>query len=259
VQPVGQEPVGQQPEEIETPEVEQPRVRTYRVRSGDRLYNIAQAHYGQDKGHRWTRIRDANPGIDPGRLRIGDELTIPPLENATVRLAVADQPAVEAPREEAPASTGDRTHKVAAGETLGHISTTYYGTCRKWQLIVDANPGIDPRRLRVGTRLVIPAQNSRLAEEAETQQTVRQALREVQRFAEDTAARSPHSTYTVATGDTLWSISQRHLGDSALWKTIYELNRDKLASPEAVRVGQVIRLPATTATAMRDSGVDGVR
>ena len=47
-------------------------------------------------------------------------------------------------------------HVVSAGETLTHIA-------RRYQVSVDnlqaANPGVEPRRLRIGARLVIPVQS----------------------------------------------------------------------------------------------------
>jgi nucleoid-associated protein YgaU len=49
-----------------------------------------------------------------------------------------------------------RTHQVASGETLQKIAKRYYGTVNRWRRIADANPGVDPSRLRPGTSLVIP-------------------------------------------------------------------------------------------------------
>jgi nucleoid-associated protein YgaU len=51
---------------------------------------------------------------------------------------------------------GQRTHVVKTGETLGTISTKEYGTAKYWKRILDANPGLDPARLQLGQRLVIP-------------------------------------------------------------------------------------------------------
>jgi LysM repeat protein len=48
---------------------------TYTVQSGDTLFRIAEKFYGD--GNQWTRILDANPGIDPNNLQIGQQLQIP--------------------------------------------------------------------------------------------------------------------------------------------------------------------------------------
>ena len=50
-------------------------------------------------------------------------------------------------------------------------------------------------------------------------------------------------TYTVEGGDTLSRISVRVYGDPNKWKQIFEANRDQLASPNALRPGQVLRIP----------------
>jgi len=50
-------------------------------------------------------------------------------------------------------------------------------------------------------------------------------------------------TYVVERGDTLYKISIRFYGTGRRWQEIYELNRDRLQSPEAVAVGVELRLP----------------
>ncbi|MFP4165955.1 MAG: Cell division protein CpoB [Opitutales bacterium] len=49
--------------------------------------------------------------------------------------------------------------------------------------------------------------------------------------------------YTVQAGDSLSSISRKFYGTSSRWIDIYQANRDKLSSEDALRVGQEIRLP----------------
>lgn len=50
-------------------------------------------------------------------------------------------------------------------------------------------------------------------------------------------------TYTVQSGDTLTTISRRFYGTPSRWMDIYQANRDRLASENALRVGQEIRIP----------------
>lgn len=47
----------------------------YLVQAGDTLFTIAAKLYGD--GNLWTRIRDANPGVDPNNLQLGQQLQIP--------------------------------------------------------------------------------------------------------------------------------------------------------------------------------------
>jgi nucleoid-associated protein YgaU len=50
--------------------------------------------------------------------------------------------------------------------------------------------------------------------------------------------------YTVRAGDTLASISRRYYGKPHHWKRIYMANQNVLSSPDAIRPGQVLAVPA---------------
>jgi len=50
-------------------------------------------------------------------------------------------------------------------------------------------------------------------------------------------------TYTVKSGDTLWHIAKRMLGDGSRYNEIYNLNKDKVNNPNRLYVGQVLILP----------------
>jgi len=47
----------------------------------------------------------------------------------------------------------------------------------------------------------------------------------------------------VQSGDTLSTISKRFYGTPSRWIDIYQANRDRLSSENALRVGQTIRIP----------------
>lgn len=51
------------------------------------------------------------------------------------------------------------------------------------------------------------------------------------------------STYEVQTGDTLSRISSKVYGESGRWMDIFQANRDQLPSPNALKPGQVLRIP----------------
>lgn len=55
-------------------------------------------------------------------------------------------------------------------------------------------------------------------------------------------------TYTIRSGDTLSSIAAQVYGDASAWRSIYEANRDRLTSPEALQVGATIRIPVREPT-----------
>lgn len=48
---------------------------TYTVRDGDTLWSIADSVYGD--GQKWREILDANPGLRPEELHVGQELSLP--------------------------------------------------------------------------------------------------------------------------------------------------------------------------------------
>lgn len=55
--------------------------------------------------------------------------------------------------------------------------------------------------------------------------------------------RPQYEEYTVQFGDTLSEIAERFLGSQARYRDIYEANRDRMASPDQLKVGKAIRIP----------------
>lgn len=47
----------------------------YTVQKGDTLFRIAKEKYGD--GKQWTRIAQANPGLSPSTLKVGQKIVIP--------------------------------------------------------------------------------------------------------------------------------------------------------------------------------------
>jgi len=48
---------------------------TYIIRKGDTLWSIARIHLGDPK--RWVEIQNANPGLNPNKLPIGQTINLP--------------------------------------------------------------------------------------------------------------------------------------------------------------------------------------
>ena len=116
-------------------------------------------------------------------------------------------------------------HKIRRGDTLGEIAQGYGVSVA---LIRAANNNVDPRRLRIGQRLVIPVSAA-----ARTRATQGRAPR-------PTASVSGVRYHTVRSGESLWTISQRYsvrINDIRRWNGI-DPNDD------VVRVGE--RLAVTT-------------
>lgn len=49
--------------------------KTYTIKKGDTLFSIAKSNYGT--GRDWQKIASANPGLEPSKLRVGQQIVIP--------------------------------------------------------------------------------------------------------------------------------------------------------------------------------------
>lgn len=54
---------------------------------------------------------------------------------------------------------------------------------------------------------------------------------------------APQRTHTVIKGNTLWGIAQQYYGSGPLWPRIFDANRDRIADPHWIFVGQVFVIP----------------
>ncbi|MGH3717320.1 MAG: NlpC/P60 family protein [Pseudonocardiaceae bacterium] len=64
-----------------------------------------------------------------------------------------------------------------------------------------------------------------------------------------TAPTGPLSDYVVASGDTLAQIAAAHAAPGG-WQQIYDINRDSIANPDVIVIGQHLKLPAGNAAAL---------
>lgn len=170
---------------VETPVVaETPRstVQTHVVQSGDNLALIAQKYYGKEEGNRHVVIDalfKANQHTLPSadKVRVGQKLTIPPLDTLMTRPVQAAEPIQTAQRTEETGSTfrerlsslferSDqetetsrvRIHVVQTGESLWGIAESTLGDGKRYKEILKLNKAIkDADDVVVGMRLKIPS------------------------------------------------------------------------------------------------------
>lgn len=130
---------------------------TYTIQAGDTFSSIAQKLYGSER--RWVDIAQANPTVDPARLRVGQVIRLPGTTVAGASAASA-QPAAQTPRLASAASAGQgRSYTVQPRDTLSSIARRFYGDSSKWHIIYEANRariGSNPDRMPAGVTLVIP-------------------------------------------------------------------------------------------------------
>lgn len=124
----------------------------YTVKAGDTFSTIAGDFYKDTR--KWSAIAKANPGVDPSKLKVGQVINVP------TDGAVARQATTVPERASAASRPSGTTHTVASGETLSAIAERYLGSKGAWKRLYEANKdaiGSDPAKLKVGTKLVIPA------------------------------------------------------------------------------------------------------
>jgi LysM repeat protein len=127
-----------------------------------------------------------------------------------------------------PATTDSKEVVVAAGDTLGAIAHKNGMTLKA---LMDANPGVNPKKLQIGQKLQVPAGASSVASAATPAGTA---------LAPDVAS-GDVAVYVVKSGDTLSKIAKSH---HTSFKKIMALNDLKTSS---IRIGQKLKLSAAKA------------
>jgi nucleoid-associated protein YgaU len=199
---------------------------TYTVAKDDSYYKIAEKQLGN--ASRWKEIEKLND-IEPEDLHVGQVIKLPPKTSAVA-------PAKDETSPDAQDSDG-KTHIVAAGETLSDISKQYYGTTKHWRAIVKANPTVDADALKVGQKLIIPDIAGSPKHDASP--------------VSELSAPSEGGThiYIVQKNDSLKSIAAKELGSAKAFTRIQEANPG--VDPHKLRIGQKLKIPG------KDSGTDG--
>ncbi len=127
----------------------------------------------------------------------------------------------------------ERTHRIASGESIWSIAESVYGNGKYYDKILKANPGVDPKHLKVGKTLVIPE----LGEAERSTPMVRRA-------ADITGPLNTATEYPVVSGDTLERISIKLYGDSKMVDKLYEANKTLIGADEnKLTIGWVLKLP----------------
>lgn len=172
----------------------------------------------------------ADPAIVPGA-------SAAPTTNASATPAVAQpEPAAALPLLRTSAGLqpalvpGLRVYVWQAGDTFTALADRYYGSRLEVGRLRDANEGRDESTIQPGESIFVPAEPVAAAER-------------LGRSSAD-AGQMLGGTYVVQSGDMLSKIAQKTYGSAGKWRRIYDANRDVLASPDALKVGMRLRIPA---------------
>jgi nucleoid-associated protein YgaU len=184
----------------------------YIIKRGDTFEALSEKFYGSKT--KWSIIQDANPGVDPRRLQIGQKIFIP-------------KPAEEIiPSEEV--LEGKRVYTIRSGDTLEKISKRFYNSPRYANTIYEANKQkiLNPHRLKVGLKIILPE------------------IKPLVPPKEQPPPQEDSKTYIVKLNDSLWKIAMKLYKNPSYVEKIWELNRDKLPNIDSfLYPGMILRLP----------------
>ena len=218
---------------IITSDRNQPRRTYHTVKPNESLSIIADQYYNDQT--KWTLIRDANPNklMRNSGVRVGVRLVIPPLPEsqdtttAGTTTSAPPTPTIGRVTTTTPPAATD-VIIVKPGDTLGQLAQRYLGSTAHEDKLFEANRD----KLRSKDQIYVGMKLRRPTGFASTV-TPRPSI----------TTPSSAKTYRVQKNDTLYRIAQRKLGNGEKWREIYDLNRDTLASPSNLEVGQQLRLP----------------
>jgi nucleoid-associated protein YgaU len=174
------------------------------------------------------------------------EITNSPSERVAVAASSATQGASATAGNAPPAATtaGSRSatpapmYAIKEGETFSSIAedlSRRHNTRITWVQIAQANPTVDPDRIRPGQMIRLPVPGSAPTTTAPVASSA------------STTTAEGRPIYTVKSGDTLSAIARHYYNDESKWYLIYEANRQTIgANPNRVREGMKLTIPAAT-------------
>ncbi len=129
--------------------------REYIVAKGDNFWTLANKHLGH--GKYMDRIAAANPGIKSSSLKVGQKIILPE-RPATGSTGTATAGATTTGTSTSlVAGFGQKVYTIAKNDNLSTIAKRNYGSASLYPAILKLNPGLNPRRLRVGKKILLPS------------------------------------------------------------------------------------------------------
>lgn len=125
------------------------------------------------------------------------------------------------------------TYKVEAGDHLWKIATKLYGSGYNWVDIAKENKLSNPGQIEVGQELSLP--------KVAIKMTIDQKVAMSEDSTDSKTLTIEGAEYTVAKGDTLWSISLRAYADGYRFPEIAKANN--IVNVNKIEVGQKLVLP----------------
>jgi nucleoid-associated protein YgaU len=122
-----------------------------------------------------------------------------------------------------------RDYTVREGDTFERIAQRLWGERALWTAVAQANPYVDPNRLRAGRVIRVPEDPGNVQGRAEGEAPPEPP--------------EPAVEYVVRRGDTLSEIAARFYGSTSYTDFLYLANRARMESKNDLRVGQTLLIP----------------
>jgi nucleoid-associated protein YgaU len=129
---------------------------------------------------------------------------------------------------------------VQKGDSLASIAQKNLGSSSRWTEIQSLNGGIQPKALRVGTKLKLPI--TATAKSTTEKSAPKPEPAATKKPAPSSSETQPGTVYVVHAGDTLRTIAEKKLGNADRWKDIVAANPGLDA--HKLVVGKSLKMPA---------------
>lgn len=211
-------------------------------------------------------------GLDRSRVRLDEDEDMPPnLERDTAAPESVLDPTIgegpdflSGPANSRPAASDAReslketippveppirTHTIQSGDTFTSLAVKYLGHAKYTNLVIKANPGKDPRRLYVGSKVNIPPLPGGPATKNGTpgvlsDQGTPAAAGGRPIVWETVPPPDPRRSYVVQPGEGWYDLARKFLGDGKDYPELYEYNKERVGGdPDLLRAGTIIELP----------------
>lgn len=128
---------------------------------------------------------------------------------------------------------------VREGDTLSEIAQGWFGDANKWDAIVRVNRGLDPLRLQIGQRILLPSRDVTSPQPSRVD-----TLRIAPPRSSNPVLNTQSVFHVVTSGENLSRISGTYYGSTAYWERIFMANRLTLnGDPDLLRVGMKLIIP----------------